>query len=210
MLAVLVRGDLLVLLPLAVACSSTSHTASMDGGGGAPGTGGRGSVHVSRDAQGTVSPPPRTYAPTYDAVWNEILHPTCAGEYCHGGAGLFLELSSKDRGYETLVNFPTMGVDCKATGLMHVEPGHPERSMVYLKVTNPPCGMHMPPPISGIQPLDDRSIEQLGRWIARGAPNDSVWDGGGATGWDASADAASDGSLSSDAADTLRDGASSD
>ena len=50
-------------------------------------------------------------------------------------------------------------------------------ALVYLKVTKPPCGTRMPPPY-GTPPLDEFSVAQLRRWIERGAPNDSIWDGG--------------------------------
>ena len=114
-----------------------------------------------------------TYAPTYDAIWREILLPNCAGEFCHGGSGLFLVLESKAAGYKTLVGFPAGGAECKDTGLLHVLPGQPEKSLLYLKITDPPCGQRMPL-IYGTTSgrLDAREVDQIREWIERGAPDD--------------------------------------
>jgi hypothetical protein len=117
-----------------------------------------------------------TYAPTYEAVWREILLPSCAWEFCHGGSGLSLDLESKALGYETMVNFPAGGADCKDTGLVHVLPGQPEKSLLYLKITNPPCGKRMPLLYGTTGQLDPREVEQIRSWIERGAPDDSVAD----------------------------------
>jgi hypothetical protein len=135
----------------------------------------------------TTAVPPsiaHTYAPTYTAIWEEILSPTCGTEFCHGGAALYLDLESKALGYSTLVNFPAEGPECKATGLLHVKPGDPGHSLLYLKVTAPPCGKAMPILYTTSGTLDPRELEQIRRWIELGAP---LGEGG-----DASADAPSD------------------
>ena len=109
---------------------------------------------------------------TYSAVWDEILNPTCALPFCHAGSGDYLQLSSKAVGYASLVNAPAAGPDCGSTGLLRVDPGHPETSLLYLKITSPPCGSKMPiqygPPMS----LSARQVAQIHDWIAAGAAND--------------------------------------
>ena len=124
----------------------------------------------------------RTYAPTYHAVYTEIFAPVCATEFCHGGAGDFLQLSSEDMGYASLVNAPAEGPLCAATGLKRVNPGLPDASLVYLKITTPPCGNKMPLNYGCIGLLDPGDTEQIRQWIACGA-----LDGGTACPGDASA-----------------------
>jgi hypothetical protein len=111
-----------------------------------------------------------TYAPTYSAVYGEILQPSCAWVFCHGAAGTFLDLSSKEVGYASLVNVPASGRACRDSGLQRVEPGHPEASLLYLKVTTPPCGDKMP--LNGAAAtLDSSEIAQIVAWVEAGAPN---------------------------------------
>jgi len=116
-----------------------------------------------------VAPP---YAPTYAAIYDQVLLPNCALVFCHAGTGDYLVITNKDDGYAALVNQPAQGPECAPTGLKRVEPGHPEASLFYLKVTNPPCGSKMPllyADASGS--LDPRQIDQIGQWIDAGAPN---------------------------------------
>jgi hypothetical protein len=110
----------------------------------------------------------RSYAPTYDAVWNEILHSNCAVEFCHGGSADYLQLPSESAGYIALVGVPAEGPLCAPTGLVRVAPFHPDASLLYLKVTDPPCGAKMPFGVGNLCPAD---IDQIARWIACGAPN---------------------------------------
>ncbi len=132
-----------------------------------------------------------TYAPTYGAIYREVLTPNCAFEFCHGGSGLFMDLETKELGYRTLVNFRAAGVDCQSTGLMHVLPGKPEESLLYLKITMPPCGKKMPLMYVTSGMLDPREIEQIRQWILRGAPDDGATplsDAGPESGLDAATD----------------------
>jgi hypothetical protein len=112
----------------------------------------------------------RSYAPTYDAVWNEVLHFNCATEFCHGGGTAdYLELTSEAVGYSSLVDAMASGPMCAATGLKRVDPFHPETSLMYLKITTPPCGRRMPIGYTGL-PLGQQDIDQIRGWIACGAP----------------------------------------
>jgi hypothetical protein len=113
-----------------------------------------------------------TYHPTYSAIWDEILSPTCALPFCHGGSGDYLQLSSKAIGYSSLVGAPASGPDCGATGLRRVDPGNPGTSLLYLKVTSPPCGSKMPIEYGAPEYLDSRQVAQIHDWIVAGAHND--------------------------------------
>lgn len=109
-----------------------------------------------------------TYAPTFDAIHNEIFIPTCAAVFCHLSDDFFFNAISPERAYETLVGAVTTSPECGSTGLERVSPGHPERSLLYLKLTDPPCGRKMP---LGFAPqLPEPEIEQIRVWIERGAP----------------------------------------
>ncbi len=108
-----------------------------------------------------------TYAPTYHAVYTEILSQSCFLGFCHSGQESdYLLLDTEADGYGSLVGAHAQGPLCSGTGLERVAPGHPERSLLLYKITNPPCGVRMP---SGRPPLTTRQIAQIGQWIACGA-----------------------------------------
>ena len=124
--------------------------------------------------QDVVLPPPATeptYAPTFTAIDREILAPSCALVFCHNG-GLLVEFQSRETGYASLVGVPAEGQPCAPTGLLRVDPGNPERSLLYLKVTEPPCGDRMPLLYGTSGQLDALQIEQIRLWIERGALDD--------------------------------------
>jgi hypothetical protein len=115
------------------------------------------------DDSGNGGDPPVTFAEVYqDARFGS----RCSGPACHGTAvGGNLVMTSASGAYANLVGQPAEGVDCADLGLMRVEPGDPDSSLLYLKLVDPPCGDPMP--IAG--PLDDDAIELVRRWIADGA-----------------------------------------
>lgn len=170
------RFALLLVAMSAGACSESRSDVPSDGGTGSRKDARPAPTTPAPSAVPSIPPVTHTYAPTYEAVWREILLPSCAWEFCHGGSGLSLDLESKALGYETMVNFPAGGADCKDTGLVHVLPGQPEKSLLYLKITNPPCGKRMPLLYGTTGQLDPREVEQIRSWIERGAPDDSVAD----------------------------------
>jgi hypothetical protein len=131
----------------------------------------------------------RTYAPTYDAVWHEILQHNCATEFCHAGSADFLQLYNEASGYPSLLG-PAQGPLCANTGLLRVDPYHPETSLVYLKVTNPPCGNRMPNIPGDV--LCPRDVAQIRDWIACGALDGDAGcaDGSGEEGTEGGADGA--------------------
>jgi hypothetical protein len=116
----------------------------------------------------------KTGAPTYDAVYCEILGPSCSFAYCHGGSGDFLQLGTIDLGYPSLVNAPAEGPACAPTGLKRVTPGKPYDSLMFLKFTDPPCGSRMPLSYGFSMELTRPQVDQIGQWIACGAlPGDA-------------------------------------
>lgn len=111
----------------------------------------------------------RTYAPTYTAVWNEILTPQCAVPFCHVGLGVMPLSVGKDQAYsQQLVNVPASGPMCTKTGMKRVDPGNPSTSLLYQKLTNAPCGAPMP--YAG-RILPEADLMQISTWIEQGAPN---------------------------------------
>jgi hypothetical protein len=119
----------------------------------------------------------RDYAPTMTGVYNEILKSRCGIPFCHlGAAGAPMTLDSQDDSYQQMVNVPANGPFCGdagMAGLLRVDPGHPETSLLYLKIEmpSPPdlCGDPMP---SSGAPLTDKDIQQIHDWIQQGAQND--------------------------------------
>jgi hypothetical protein len=119
----------------------------------------------------------RSYAPTMTAIYDEVLSLKCAVTFCHfGAAGTTPIMSNKDHTYVQLVGIPASGAKCAdagLAGLLRVDPGHPETSLLYLKVENPPpaglCGDPMPS--GNAPPLEALDIEQIRQWIAQGATN---------------------------------------
>jgi hypothetical protein len=150
---------------LVCGCSAAGVEGGRDSGGDAV-SDVRSEVVVAGDE---VAP---EYAPTYAAIYDQVLLPNCALVFCHAGTGDYLVITNKDDGYAALVNHAAQGPQCVPTGLKRVEPGHPEASLFYLKVTSPPCGSKMPllyGDASGS--LDPRQIDQIGQWIDAGALN---------------------------------------
>lgn len=110
---------------------------------------------------------PPTYEPTLAAIQAEIFAPTCAAAFCHYDDQLGFNAVSLERSYDTLVNVTSDTELCGPTGLERVVPGDPSQSLLYLKLTDPPCGDQMPRLFN--QNLDPRAIEQIRTWIENGA-----------------------------------------
>jgi hypothetical protein len=143
----------LLLCVAAVGCSSSAPDGLDDAGGDIV-------------ASGDGAP---TYAPTFQAVYGEVMVPNCALAFCHGGSGDYLQLASPDIAYASLVRTPAAGPTCAPTGLERVDPGHPDRSLMFLKITDPPCGSRMPLMYGYSGMLTDPQINQIGQWITCGA-----------------------------------------
>jgi hypothetical protein len=109
--------------------------------------------------------------PTFSAVYAQVLEPNCALPFCHAGTGDYLQLPSMAGAYASLVDASAQGPDCVKTGLKRVDPGHPDASLLYLKITNPPCGSKMPLYYDNSGMLQPADIDQIEQWILQGAQN---------------------------------------
>jgi hypothetical protein len=158
----MVSGRLLLAAASAIAALSCS---SSSGSSGAPS-----SDDAGDDGALPAATVVHTYKPTYTAIFNEILQPTCALVFCHASDGSnFLLMTTKAATYTAMVNVTSRGPKCGQTGLKIVDPGNPGSSLLYQKVTAPTCGVQMP---DGFPPLDMNETEQIRLWIANNAPND--------------------------------------
>ena len=80
-------------------------------------------------------------APTYHAIYTEILSQTCFLGFCHSSQESdYLLLDTEADGYRSLVGPQAQGPMCSATGLERVAPGRPDESLILFKLTNAPCG----------------------------------------------------------------------
>ncbi len=104
---------------------------------------------------------------TFTRVQSEVLTPTCAVAGCHDAftaqEGLVLVAESS---YALLVNTRS-----SQSPLDRVEPGQPDSSYLFLKVSGGAgiVGDRMP---QNRPPLSDASTRLIRDWIRRGAPND--------------------------------------
>lgn len=158
-------------LAVAPACSSGSSAGvAADGSASEDATASDAETSDGGDfAAAVMDAAPPTYAPTFTAVYGEILSPICAGPFCHGAGNDFLLMSTKGVAYSSTVGVLSHGPVCGDSGLTIVKTGDPDASLLYLKVTDPPCGNRMP---GGYEPyLDARQTEQVRQWIAMGALN---------------------------------------
>ena len=108
---------------------------------------------------------------TYSGTIQPIFNSNCAFSGCHdsftSAAGMSLEA---DESYDNIV-----GVPSTQTALNRIEPGVPEESYLYLKVTGDyldvPGGENTGQmPLNGT-PLSDRDLMDIEQWILDGAPN---------------------------------------
>jgi hypothetical protein len=104
-------------------------------------------------------------------VYGPVIRARCAS--CHTDAPSFGGLTflpDAAAAYANLVNVPAGAADanqCKASGLARVQPGAPEQSLLYTKLTKPVCGSQMPPAVFP-QPTPAQ-VEIVRKWIADGA-----------------------------------------
>lgn len=165
-------GPLLAGALLALLCGTGCASRSSSQVGPEHQTDARTHVPAQDAGLGWTAPPDGaapTFAPTFYAVYYEILSPTCSSEFCHLNPGFF-GLATPELAYRTLVGAKASSAACKPTGLSLIAPGIPDQSLVYLKLGNPPCGKRMPLGFATFTPLDPRKVEQLRQWILRGAP----------------------------------------
>jgi hypothetical protein len=118
------------------------------------------------------------------AIYGEILTGRCAIPFCHLGiAGSPPLFTDQESSYRALVNVHASGTKCGpgdagaeedagSTPIL-VVPDQPDASLLYRKIERPTppglCGDPMPG--GGEQQLDDKDIQQIRDWIAKGAMN---------------------------------------
>lgn len=154
--------------------------AAGSGGMAAPGGSGGAAAGAGGGAAGGGAGMGATGAPTFSAIFEEIIAGTgCnGGPTCHSGpaAGMLI-MNNKAEAYTALIDQPAMGMNllgggmhCKDSGLKRVVAGQPDMSLLYKKIsmTMPPCGMPMPPS----PPLLTAAQQmQVRTWIMNGAMN---------------------------------------
>ena len=116
-----------------------------------------------------------TYAPTFNAVYNEVLQSNCAVAFCHiGSLNNSMALDDQATAYTSMVNVEAAGIYCMGMG-KRVAPGDPAASLLVNKVDPPDGGIPLcgePMPGSSRTPLDAKQIAQIKSWITMGAKND--------------------------------------
>jgi hypothetical protein len=150
------------------------------GGGGSSGTdsspvgAGPGAGAAGSDSAVAGSGAPSSVAMLSFAadVYEGVLRRRCAA--CHTDAPSFGGLAFFPGGaaaaYANLVGVPAgaaAGNLCRDSGLLRVQPGDPDASLIYLKLTNPPCGSQMPP--AAFVQATPEQVEVVRQWIADGA-----------------------------------------
>jgi hypothetical protein len=93
----------------------------------------------------------------------------CGSTFCHGGQNaaqgeLYISaLQTTDELSKLLVATPAATtLSCGKVGISRVEPGHPERSLLWLKLhQGPPCGTIMPPNTA----IDPAQLDAISTWI---------------------------------------------
>lgn len=79
-------------------------------------------------------------------------------------------MTTQQRAYDSLVGQASDPMrECAMLGLNRVEPGEPDKSLLYIKLDiNTPCGQQMPP--GGA--VSEQVRERVREWILQGAKND--------------------------------------
>jgi hypothetical protein len=109
-----------------------------------------------------------TFTQVYAAIINGS--PNCNGCHTSPSPTGNLDMSTQAKAYANLVGQPaTSAPSCASETLDLVAPGNPGQSLMYLKVTSPPCGKQMP---LGGPYLTAPQVALIQSWIAAGALDD--------------------------------------
>ncbi len=127
---------------------------------------------TATDAEGATDPTPatrvveaRAAGATLAQVQQDVFSASCAFSGCHGGSSPAQGLSlSPGQSWANTVNVPSR----QQPSLDLVEPGDPEQSYLWRKVTGAPgiSGARMP---FGAAPLDPAQLDLLRSWVEAGA-----------------------------------------
>lgn len=114
------------------------------------------------------TPTTPTFAPTFTAVYNEILLAQgCTQSSCHTGTSLD-NIADMATAHANLLAATAHGPLCTG-GQKLVVAGDPDGSLLVQKLRpSPPCGTQMPPSST----LMPEEIDQIAEWIRQGAKND--------------------------------------
>lgn len=122
-------------------------------------------------ACGTTPPPAATFTEIYPEIFPIETKAQC--DFCHGlpsndkSNGNLSMGSEKEVAYQALMNM-SAGSMC-GNGRELVIPGDADNSLLYQKLTTPPCGGKMP---LGGSPLTAAELDQVRSWIEAGAQDD--------------------------------------
>ncbi len=121
---------------------------------------------------GDGSDPVTLSSGTFAELQARVFDARCTLGPCHSTAtaagGLVLEGAWA---YEQLVGVEPMNPAAVAAGLLRVAPGEPERSFLWVKLTQPGTGQGSRMPL-GAEPLPAHELEEIRAWILAGAPRD--------------------------------------
>jgi hypothetical protein len=116
--------------------------------------------------------PASKFSDIYAMAFPDMTNARC--DFCHSmppsdvGNGKLHMGMDPATAYTALVGKVSVSAFCMGRTL--VDPGHPETSLFYLKLSpTPPCGNRMP---NGGKPFTDAQLEMVRSWIAAGAMND--------------------------------------
>ena len=131
---------------------------------------GAGAAGSESGQSGSVSSTPGKLSFEAD-IYGPVIRARCSA--CHSDAPSFGGLAffpGAMTAYTNLVGVPAgsaQGNLCRDSGLLRVQPGDPERSLLYLKLTKPSCGSQMPPAMFG--QVTAAQVSLVRQWIADGA-----------------------------------------
>jgi hypothetical protein len=144
----LIYAGALATLMGSVACSSDASSPSVDDG------------------------PPGTFTEIYDTILSVDTDSRC--NFCHSmpasqvSNGLFHTGMDQAETYAAITGTTSTSKSCSGRAI--VVPGHPEESLLALKVSGkPPCGNRMP---LGGAALSKEKVRLIRSWIAAGAIDD--------------------------------------
>lgn len=107
--------------------------------------------------------------PTLESLEKEYFAGSCAFSSCHSAAKHAGELVLEPGlSYANLIGIPALHPG--AVNFVRVDPGKPDDSFLYIKVTQPQAGQGKLMPVGASEPVDaDCGIAALKAWIAAGA-----------------------------------------
>lgn len=117
----------------------------------------------------TATPTPGTGA-TLQRVQDLIFTPRCAVAFCHDATTHSNDLVLEEgRAFENLVGIVPFDPEARDAGLLRVEPGNPDDSLIVLKLEGPPPAFGSRMPLLG-EPLTAEEIQLVRDWITSLGP----------------------------------------